>query len=353
MIRINLDPDAAGTFSVDQNGPGKDGFYTAGPTCTILGSNWANHVQEEIANLVEAYGLTMDLAEYDQLTQIFGGARGHFGDGSDGDVTISIATSLTRDTYYENLTIDPGVELNAAGCRVFVRGTLTLGAGSVIKSDGGDGSGATAGLPALSKSLGGGGSGGVGGTGIGQAGGPGGNIGSGAMGGAGANGTAGNGGGAGGTAGTLTPPVNVAPRDVVSATQGAAMDWQASGSPDPIVFRGGSGGGGGGADSGGEDGGGGGGGGGICMVAACIVSTPAVGAQPEIRAQGGNGGNGVGFPPNLGGGGGGGGGGCAILVRRVVLGAVGVNVHADGGNGGTGNILAGDGASGTAITLTA
>ena len=47
-----------------------------------------------------------------------------FGDGSDGDVTISSDTSLSRDMYYNNLTINPGVTLNPNGYRIFVKGTL-------------------------------------------------------------------------------------------------------------------------------------------------------------------------------------------------------------------------------------
>lgn len=49
-----------------------------------------------------------------------------FGDGSDGSVTISVGTTtLSRDMYYEDLTItSPGV-LNPNGYRIFVRGTLS------------------------------------------------------------------------------------------------------------------------------------------------------------------------------------------------------------------------------------
>src|SRR5215217_6400537 len=50
-----------------------------------------------------------------------------FGDGSDGDQTISSNTALNRDTYYHDLTIDPGMTLNPGGFRIFVSGTLTMG----------------------------------------------------------------------------------------------------------------------------------------------------------------------------------------------------------------------------------
>ncbi len=36
----------------------------------------------------------------------------YFGDGSDGDVTISSNTTLVSDRYYNNLTVNNGVTLN-------------------------------------------------------------------------------------------------------------------------------------------------------------------------------------------------------------------------------------------------
>lgn len=48
-----------------------------------------------------------------------------FGDGSDGDATISATTTLTRDMYYNNLTIAAGKNLKTGGYRVFVKNTLT------------------------------------------------------------------------------------------------------------------------------------------------------------------------------------------------------------------------------------
>lgn len=49
-----------------------------------------------------------------------------YGSGKDGTVTISTNTDLTRDMYYNNLTIAPGVHLNTNGWRVFVRNLLTF-----------------------------------------------------------------------------------------------------------------------------------------------------------------------------------------------------------------------------------
>lgn len=49
-----------------------------------------------------------------------------FGDGSDGSATISTNTSLTRDMYYDDLTVNTWVTLDPAGYAIYVRWTLTL-----------------------------------------------------------------------------------------------------------------------------------------------------------------------------------------------------------------------------------
>jgi len=49
-----------------------------------------------------------------------------FWDGSDGDVIISSNTSLTRDMYYNNLTVNTWIELNPAWYAIYVLWTLTL-----------------------------------------------------------------------------------------------------------------------------------------------------------------------------------------------------------------------------------
>jgi hypothetical protein len=57
-----------------------------------------------------------------------------YGQGTDGDVTISSNTTLTGDKYYNNLTVNNGVTLLTNGYRVFVKNTLTnngsIGAGT-------------------------------------------------------------------------------------------------------------------------------------------------------------------------------------------------------------------------------
>jgi hypothetical protein len=49
-----------------------------------------------------------------------------YGGGQDGTVVIASNTSLTRDMYYNNLTINSGSHLNTNGFKVFVKNTLTL-----------------------------------------------------------------------------------------------------------------------------------------------------------------------------------------------------------------------------------
>jgi hypothetical protein len=62
----------------------------------------------------------------------------YFGDGSDGNVTISSGTTrITRDTYYNNLTISGTGKLDTGCFRVFVKDTLDItaaGAESIFTS---------------------------------------------------------------------------------------------------------------------------------------------------------------------------------------------------------------------------
>lgn len=44
-----------------------------------------------------------------------------FGDGSDGDVTISSNTNLIRDMFYNNLTVNTGIVLNPSGFAIYVK----------------------------------------------------------------------------------------------------------------------------------------------------------------------------------------------------------------------------------------
>jgi hypothetical protein len=59
-----------------------------------------------------------------------------FGDGFDGDATISTTTTLTQDKFYDDLTVTSAGTLNSGGYRIYVKGTLTIDSGGVIANDG-------------------------------------------------------------------------------------------------------------------------------------------------------------------------------------------------------------------------
>lgn len=83
-------------------------------------------------------------------------SRGYFGDGSDGDVIISVNTSLYRDMYYNNLTINNGIILNPNGYRIYVKGTLN-GSGKIARN----GNNGTNGTDSTTTVVGSGGAGGT------------------------------------------------------------------------------------------------------------------------------------------------------------------------------------------------
>jgi hypothetical protein len=82
-----------------------------------------------------------------------------FGSGKDGNVTISSNTTLTRDMYYENLTIKSGKVLNTNGYKIFVRNVLKNN--GIIRNNGGDANETTPGEGAPTGSIGGGSKGGT------------------------------------------------------------------------------------------------------------------------------------------------------------------------------------------------
>lgn len=281
------------------------------------------------------------------------GAVAVFGDGSDGDVTISSGTTtLTRDMYYRNLTINSGTAIVPNGYRIFVNKTLTNNGGiSFNGNNGGNGGNGSAGSGGMGGS---GGSSGAAATALnggtvastsaqvacpssnggngGNTQAPGNNSGSvagasggslsssigtnsnaGVTGGIGGSGGAGGGGGAqaggsggyvtGGSAGTILSPTrkfSVFPNfvnfyDATTTNTGNTYLIQYTGSPFVANSGGGSGGGGGGGGNShaGRGGGGGGGCGGAGGTAGTIVIySRTVVNNGHIRAIGGNGGNG-------------------------------------------------------------
>ena len=107
------------------------------------------------------------------LLMSIGNASALYGDGSDGDVTISVDTTLTSDMNYNSLTINSGVTLYPDGYVIYVLNTLTLN--GAIDRSGNDGSiawwdgtfrrGGAGGAALPTRSVGGSASGGAGGNG--------------------------------------------------------------------------------------------------------------------------------------------------------------------------------------------
>ncbi|PKM88302.1 hypothetical protein CVU83_01895 [Candidatus Falkowbacteria bacterium HGW-Falkowbacteria-2] len=294
----------------------------------------------------------------------------YFGDGSDGDVIISVNTSLARDMYYKNLTINNGIVLNPNGYRIFVKETLTyVGTGKVSRNGNNGTNGGqsgnqsdmtpyrSAGGAALaSGTIFGGLAGGYGGFG-GTSGGYGYNADAGqagsnvtyslpAVAGVGAgSGGAGTGGplalgGIGGTitnvetlAGTLTRIMTLASATYNAENNAGIFEYillKGSNSNTTLSSNAGSAGGGGGGQSGafsqaqGGCGGGGGGNGGVIYIAAFNIVT--VNGNTFVEAKGGNGGNGGNggavstYHAGGGGGGAGGQGGFVLLIYKSLTG---------------------------------
>lgn len=269
---------------------------------------------------------------------------GLYGDGSDGDVTISGGTTtLSRNMNYRSLTIAADGILAAAGFRVNVQTVLTNN--GLIHRNGNAGSNGTisaGGLPgsALPAAFyGGGGSGGSGGTAAGS---NGGSV-TVSLGGSAGNGGAGSG-GAGGSGGTVTAPAAINGGTKVIKAYPCNVDGQIVGSM--LRFGGGAGGGGGGGDSV-AGGGGGGGSGGVLIISARRI----LGTNGIFSSDGGAGGNGY----SLGncGGGGGGGGGLVILLsdNDTLVDAPSITVRANGGNGGLKSGTGSNGSSGSSGTV--
>jgi hypothetical protein len=236
--------------------------------------------------------------------------RGWFGDGSDGDVTISADTSLSRDMYYNNLTVNASRSLNTNGFRILVAGTLTNN-GTIHRGGNRGNDGSTGGAALANGTLAGAPKGGDRATSSGSvAGGAGTGTATSGWGGNGGAGGQSSGGGAGGNAGTNSYTLTSQPRTLPMAVNGAAQvlgTWTA--------VAGGSGGGAGGTTGILGSGGGGGSGGGVVVIAARKI----VNGSGVVHADGGAGGNGA-SNVGAGGGGGGGGGGVVILVYNQLTG---------------------------------
>lgn len=269
---------------------------------------------------------------------------GWFGDGSDGSGSITGTTSLTRCTYYTDLTIGASGILQPNGYRVYVNGTLTMTAGGVIDGSGDDGSGSTAPAPtSVGPVLGQGGTGAAAPGGLSSNGVAGGNVTTntrvGGAGGAGGDTTSFTGGAAGTGATTTTDAGQL--RSLPFAAQGWIL-----GDSGWTQINGGTGGGSGATDASGTVVAvhGGGAGGGVVVVCAKRI---VLNGGTWLDVSGGDGGTATGSGEA--GGGGGGGGGVALLVYGEITGTG--TISAAGGAAGLGLNGGSDGTAGTAGTI--
>lgn len=251
-----------------------------------------------------------------------------YGDGSDGELTVtSGTTTLARDMYYRNVTVNSGCFINIGGFRLFVQNNLINN--GTIHRNGNAASGITGGAVLAVGTLGGGDAGGsaydepvtpvtttnsIGGSG----------------------GSAGAGGGSNVTAVGVTFGGPVPVRALREGVLGNSS----------TRFRVVGGGGGGGGQNGSQVGGGGGGG-----AAVVLVSARKITGSGAINAIGGAGADANQSGSGSGGGGGGGGGViiiCGLIASTITTSAAG---GAGGlkGPGGTSDGAAG--ASGNVITI--
>lgn len=252
-----------------------------------------------------------------------------YGNGSDGDMTITSNFTATREFNFQNLIINAGGALKPNGFRIFVRNLLTINASGSINDNGNDASGVTAGIALGGRNFldgrsGPGGAGRDGVTSVGNTGGgPGANrtprnaVGIVPIGGKGGDAP----GNAGGTGGALGP-------------NGGAQwgsSWMGGIYTPNAGWYGSSGGGGGGCNvtGGSAKSGAGGSGAGIVWIAAANIVN-----SGSISANGGKGSD-ASSTGGVAGGGGGGGGGFVCLVTNTPSTECGV-VQCNGGSGGKG-----------------
>lgn len=284
-----------------------------------------------IAKVLTGYTPTTgDLAATDSILQAIQklGARqncGWFPTASDGAVTYSVDTTLTRDVYASTIVVNPGVTVNTAGFRLLAFSSIENN--GTIDRSGNNGVVSTAGAALASGTVGGGAAGGAGGSAAGSAGGAATGLGgSGAIGGA--------TGSAGGAAGVLTNP---------TAANGGAEVFQSARQSlvgrdlGNTILLGGAGGGGGAGD--GTAGGGGGSGGGVIVLCARNIFGTGL-----IRAKGGDGGTPAGGSR---GGGAGGGGGVIVLISENDTTTTSLTTSVVGGTGSSGTGTGGPGGNGS------
>jgi hypothetical protein len=372
--RLTVNSTASGSQVIEVEGAGLSVYQ-----CALSGGEYSIAVQETAATVAVALSRVTASLEpsvtnsigYPHNTDVGDTAAsppGYFGDGSDGDVTISADADLSDYgawPHFDNLTIDAGKTLTCdtnAMPVIFVRDTLTLN--GTIANNGGAGDNGNNNSGASGAN---GGEGGAHGTvyiivapnGVdgamsgaattnGSDGVPfGGDVIralddtplTGAAGGDGSGAGAGTGGAGGvGAVGEVCMPIKNYARASLLNLLGSFVTI-------PNSVTGGAGGGGGGANKGGGGGGGAGGFAGIVSIIARHIVWGAAGAIEAIGGDGGNGGNSDGDGGG-GGGGAGGNGGIVILCYESETGTRDVDVSGgDGGTGGT-SVSASAGANG-------
>ena len=133
---------------VGQTGPmGQPGVNASAPLNGINGTNGIGYNGTNGANGI-GYNGTNGIDGANGLVFSF------FGSGRDGSVVISVNTTLTKDMYYQNLTINAGISLNTAMFKIFVKGYLNTGSGAVIIVPPANGANATAGVGVYTGTLG-------------------------------------------------------------------------------------------------------------------------------------------------------------------------------------------------------
>jgi len=297
-----------------------------------------------------------------------------YGDGSDGDLTVTTSTVtsgpitsgvLQRDAFFNNLTISGAGAINCSVYRLFVRGVLTITAAraSAIHANGNAGGNSTtnragaAGSATAIQTNGQSGAGSAGKAGVTGAGvaataasqNTGDHTVTGGSGGAGGSANAGGTAGGNGASSTNTSLVGPLYRTILPEM----IIYLGTSSRCPTGGNGGTGGASGAGDgtNAGRGGGGGAASGGFLTLAAYQICRGAGTSAGAIAANGGKGGDGGGSAAgNAGGGGGGGGGsgGTIWLLYHELLGETAPNcLSTSGGGGGAGSNAAGTGVGGT------
>jgi len=245
----------------------------------------------------------------------------YYGTASDGDVTISVNTTLSSDMNYNNLTINSGVTLNTAGYLVYVRETLTNN-GTITDTTNtsrqviygliaGIAGGAGANAPSGANSAGSAGSSGSYPNGYGGAGGSAGDSFSSVYGGNGEKGQFGGGGGSGGTRGSGNGAIGGAGgsgRGVVIIFCKTLVNNSSITTSGIAGSTGGS----------GDAGAGGGGGGSAGSIRITYSTLTTLGSITAIGGAGGGGGSRTDSQAGYGGAGGAGADGVVQLIRYIV-----------------------------------